>query len=74
MTHPNYPKLNGPWILDDHGYEKSSVWPNVIAGIAAAVIIGILAYFMVDAWITEDVNRVEHLRIHKQGQIERSIQ
>ncbi len=38
----------------------------------AAIAFG-LAYFYVQAWIDEDVARVEHLRIHRRTVVERSL-
>jgi hypothetical protein len=74
MTRRDFPqKLNGPWIMPDDHYRKDNAIAYAFGAVVFIIMLTVLGYFFAAAWVEEDINRVEHLRIHKQQIVERGV-
>jgi hypothetical protein len=74
MTRRDFPnRLSGPWIMPDSHYRKENAIVYAFGVVVFLILLTVLGYYFAVAWVSEDKMRVEHLRIHKQAQIERAV-
>jgi hypothetical protein len=74
MTRRDFPnRLSGPWIMPDRYYRRDSAIAYAFGVVVFLILLTALGYMFADAFVREDINRVEHLRIHKHNIIERAV-
>jgi len=59
--------------MPDRYYQKDGAIAYAFGVAMFLILLTVLGYFFAAAWVEEDINRVEHLRIHKQSIVERGI-